>query len=158
MSGLQQGTPPTPPNVILEQYKTYIGDLGNIGSRHTQTNTWYVSILSALLVFATLTTNSVALGSQAGNATRAAVALLGILLSVVWRFHSQSFGHLYKAKFDVLREMEVEAQMFPCYESELQHLSESKYFHLTRIERWLILALAIPFVCLLVFSVAAMLT
>ena len=35
----------------VEQYKAYIADLGNIGTRHSQTNTLYMSIISALLVF-----------------------------------------------------------------------------------------------------------
>jgi hypothetical protein len=142
---------PYPANLLMDQYKAYIADVGNIGTRHTQTNTWYVSILSALLVVVTLTGSTSALGGIA-NPIRAAVGVLGILLCLSWRYHGRSFGELYRVKFDVLRQMELWLP-FRCYKLEVDLLKESQYFHLTRIEGWITLALAIPFLILLAYAI-----
>jgi hypothetical protein len=36
---------------LLELFKTYLDDLGRIGSRHENVRTFYVSVISALFVF-----------------------------------------------------------------------------------------------------------
>lgn len=139
--------PPQPPSGLLEQYKSYISDVTGVGTRHTQANTWYVSLLSALLVIIGLTNKQGALG-DIGPLARAAVALLGILLCLAWHMHVRSYGLLYKAKFEVLREME-KALAFPVYQRELERLTASRYFFFTRIEMIMTLLLAAPFVLIL---------
>lgn len=140
---------PAPMELLIEQYKAFIGDLGNIGSRHTQTNTLYVSIISALLVFLSLTESGKALANF-DMAGQVAVSLLGIFLCLAWYFHVKSFGYLYKAKFDVLREMEQDLP-YSCYKRELDFL-DPKFFRFTKLEGWLTLLLSLPFIVLLVHS------
>ena len=49
-------TTPTPaPKVTIEQYKAYIQDLGNIGTRYTTSNAFYLSVITALLGILSLT-------------------------------------------------------------------------------------------------------
>lgn len=139
---------------LLDQYKAYVADLGNIGSRQAQTNTWYVSILSALLVFLGLTSSAGAL-KDFDMAVRAAIALLAILICGLWKMHAQSFGVLYKAKFDVIREME-KMLPFACYTREWELLQQTKYSFFTRIEGRIARALMIPFVLLFVMAIALM--
>lgn len=137
---------------LLDQYKAYVADVGNIGARQAQTNTWYVSILSALLVFLGLTSTAGAL-KDFDMAVRAAVALLAILICGMWRVHARSFGLLYKAKFDVLREMEAMLP-FACYTREWELLQNSRYSFFTAIEGRITRAIMIPFVLLFALAVA----
>ena len=91
-----------------------------------------------------------------GPAAEFAVAFLGITLCVIWWFHVHSFSTLYKAKFDVLREMET-GLPFPCYGKETKFLGiatpKPKFRVLNQLERYVILALTIPFVVILIHSV-----
>lgn len=148
---------PTPSNKaqLLEQYKIYIGDLGNIGTRHAQTNTWYVSILSALLVFLSFTSRVGAL-SDVSTGSQAAVAILGLVICWMWRLHAQSFGLLYLAKFSVIRKMEEQLPV-ACYALEWDNLKDTKYSKFTRIERRIAFALMLPFVIVLLYTIAQIL-
>ena len=51
----EQPRPEIPDNRIVEQYKIYVADLGNIGTRYTTSNGFYVSIISAFLILLALT-------------------------------------------------------------------------------------------------------
>ena len=157
-------TPPQPPIPqsslphFVEQYKAYLKDLGNIGSRQAQTTTWYVSILSALMVFIAYIAQSERLHLFA-YASIAPSAVVGILLCVLWHFHARSYQYLYNAKFAVLREMErVElhehqqtALPFACYTLE-NELLDPKRIRFTNVERRLSLALMFPFIVIFVLA------
>jgi hypothetical protein len=96
-------------NIPLEQYKAYIGDLGNIGSRHSAANTFYLTIVSALFGLLALTKPEAADGSNL--IVRIGACLFGIFLCVVWSSTLRYFANLYHAKFDVLRAIEKHAAM-----------------------------------------------
>lgn len=134
---------------LIKQYDIYARDLGNIGTRHSQTSSMYVSILSALLVFLSLTGEDKPLG-EIGYVAILSVAFLGMLICVLWYLHIQSFGCLYRAKFGVLREMEQQLP-FHCYKREWE-LLDPKFLFFSRIERFITLILTIPFIILLIHS------
>ena len=140
---------------LLEQYKIYIGDLGNIGTRHAQTNTWYVSILSALLVFLSLSSGVGAL-SDVRTGSQAAVAILGLVICWMWSLHARSFGLLYLAKFNVIRKMEEQLPV-ACYALEWDNLKNTAYAKFTRIERRIAFFMMLPFVLVLLFTIVQML-
>lgn len=144
--------------LLTRQYDVYVRDLGSIGSRHTQTNALYATLITALIVFISLAAEK-HLSNEYGTAAAIAVGLTGIILCVIWWFHVRSYGALYKAKFDVLREMEQHLP-FACYQRETQLLGidasaqpaapGNRYRLLNVLERYVILALSIPFIVLLV--------
>jgi hypothetical protein len=140
---------------LLEQYKIYIGDLGNIGMRHAQTNTWYVSLLSALLVFLSLTSRAGVL-SDASTGAQAAVATLGLVICRMWHCHTQSFDLLYRAKFTVIRKMEEQLPV-ACYGLEWDNLRDTSYAKFTGIERRISFFLMLPFALVLLLTIARML-
>ena len=118
---------------LIEQYKAYLQDVGNIGARHAQTNTLYVSILSALLVFLSLTAGDKSALGQMNCPAQMAAGLVAIMLCLAWFAHIKSFGYLYKAKFDVLRELEEKGLPYACYQKEIQFLNP-KFFRFTFLE------------------------
>ena len=156
---------------FIEQYKAYLRDLGNIGSRQAQTTTWYVSILSALMVFISYLAQSSNLHLFA-SASIAVSALVDISLCVLWHFHVRSYQYLYNAKFGVLREMEQTkiaeteptlegspspdvqraALPFACYTLE-NAIMDPKRIRFTDIEKRLSLVLIFPFLVVFVLAV-----
>ena len=109
----------TPQNApcTLDQYKAYLLDLGNIGSRYVTSNGFYLSVISALLGILSLvksgpTTDSLQV------ILRLAVPLFAIFLCHVWRQTIVFYRALFKAKFAVLKEMELSGDLFPAYERE----------------------------------------
>lgn len=133
-------------NYLLEQYKSYMVNLNEIGNQHSQTRAFYVSIISALLVFLSYT------GSQKAFAIsitgQFAVALLGTILCVAWYIHTLSYGKLFFAKFFILKEME-KGLPFQIFEKEWEKLEDIKFKQFMKIESFVSLAVAIPFIILL---------
>jgi hypothetical protein len=56
------------------------------------------------------------------------VAVFAVVLCVVWIAHMQVFGALYKAKFDVLKEIENSAALFPIFTDEYEHLKANRRY------------------------------
>src|SRR5258705_4862066 len=107
-------------SLLLDQYKIYIESLNQVGTQHSQTRTFYVSIVSALLVFLSF------LGSKDVNLTMSipgqyAVSILGIILCFAWHVQLRSYRKIYRVKFTILREMEKQLP-FPVFEREWTEL------------------------------------
>jgi hypothetical protein len=136
----------------IEQYKSYLQDLGNIGARHENSRRFYPSVVSALFVFLSLAGKDGILKVVEGP-VRTLVALLGITLCVVWVMHMQSFGAIYKAKFDVLREMENQYNLFHVFDEEWKHLKgDPRFMLLTLIDSAVPVLFAVLFIALLYFT------
>jgi hypothetical protein len=90
---------------LLGQYTAYMEDVGNIGDRHQTARRFYLSVISALLVFL-----SMAGGKGPFNDVKLRVQIVvgfaGLAICLLWFCHMRSFGALYKAKFDILKKME----------------------------------------------------
>jgi len=170
----QPAVPESSVTYLVEQYKAYLEDLGNIGSRQAQTTTWYVSILSALMIFISYLAQSQTLHLFA-YASIAASAVVAIIICILWNFHALSYQYLYNAKFGVLHEMERtrltdseqtgsspentttsrtegRALPFACYTLENQLLNPRR-IRFTSIERRLSLILIFPFGVILLFAI-----
>jgi len=84
-----------------------------------------------------------------------AIGILGIALCFVWIVNIRSYSQLNTGKFTVIHDMEKQLP-YPCYDREWEILGKGadrrKYFQLTRIEQFVPLLLAIPYVLLLVYS------
>ncbi len=126
---------PTPPqNVTLEQYKAYFQDVGNIGSRHENCRRFYLSIVSVLFVFLSMTGEDGPF-MNVKFAIQEVVGVFGLLLCIVWIMHMQSFAAIFRAKFKVLREIEGEKGLFDVSGREWKHLtSDPRYRCLTLID------------------------
>jgi len=130
----------------LEQYKVYLQDLGNIGTRYANSNSFYLSILTALLGLLTLMKPSEGL-SDLRPLLRILVPLFALMLCWTWRHTMQYYGILFKVKFDVLRELERHGGLYPAFEREKNLLWPRPW--LNRYEHWIPVFLALPFLVIL---------
>lgn len=106
--------------VVLEQYKAYIGDLGNFGARYAALHRLYLSLLGATIAVLGLTGNGKLLGPLNGVVIWI-VALFGIGLCALWFFTANYYRAAFGAKFAVLRELEASLAVDP-YAREAQFL------------------------------------
>ena len=104
----------------LEQYKAYLQDFGNIGSRHEIARGFYLSILTALLALSAYAGDGGS-SSKAGFSLSAVVGLGGCAISILWIRHTWSLGVLFAVKFQTLEKIE-EALPFQIYGSEYKKL------------------------------------
>jgi hypothetical protein len=137
-------------NDLLVQYKSYMDNLNAIGNQHSQTRAFYVSIISAILVFLSFVSDKDLSVEEIKTPGQITLIFLGIILCGAWFVHILSFGKLYRAKFDILRDMEKELA-YPIFEEEYKKLNEYNFFFFTRIERFICLVMAIPFFILVIF-------
>ena len=141
---------------LLEQYKLYVQMMDKVTERRGQTNAFYISLLSgllALLYFLVDKNNLLFSGDQ--NILLLVLAILGIALCYVWHTNINSYKQLNSLKFKVINEMESHLP-FPCYYREWEILSEDKrnqYRRLNKVEKFVPLILAIPYFCLLLYSI-----
>jgi hypothetical protein len=133
---------------LLEQYKSYVGDLGNIGTRYTTSNAFYLTIISALLAILALTKKEDAL-SDAYILIRIVVPFFAVLLCGVWSKTIRFYQTIFGVKFSVLREMEDKGLPFHTYEEERKILANIKKERLTENEQKIPFLLAFPFIAIL---------
>jgi hypothetical protein len=130
------GSPePKPPQATspqaIEQYKAKLSDLGNVGSRQTAMTTYYVSIVSAL--FGVLAFKEKAL-SQIDTIVLFMVCGAGFFVSALWFYSLSFFRGLFRAKLNVLEEIE-EALPFQTFRREFDQMRQSGITSWIWIER-----------------------
>ena len=98
--------------VILEQYKAYIGDLGQFGARYAALHTLYFSLLGATIAVLGLTGTGKLLGPL-NEYVIWIVAVFGICLCVLWVISTNYYRTAFSVKFEVLRELEEKLPVKP---------------------------------------------
>lgn len=91
--------------VRLQQYKAYLGDLGNIGKRYATVQGFYVSVMAALISVLALSESNTIL-SQLKTNTLVVVCLFAVALSIVGALTIRYYKKLFRAKFGVLKALE----------------------------------------------------
>lgn len=142
---------------LIEQYKLYVQMADNVSVRRSQSNQFYISVLSALLAVVALVGKLYGSGADARielvNVAFLGITMLGLIICIVWSVNLLSYRQLNAGKFKVIHEME---SMLPyaCYDREWEILgcghSSSKYIPLTNIEVYVPAIMAIPY--LIVFA------
>ncbi len=149
---------------MLEQYKAYLADVGNIGTRYATANGFYVTIISGLLAVLTLSKKGEVL-ERADVLLYVVVPIFACLLCLVWRESILFYSALFKIKFDVLRLMEKELpyQIF-AKEEELRDLSRKTVEkgeekspkprrRLLKNDEWIPIILCLPFLGIFGFGI-----
>jgi len=139
--------PATSAAAALDQYKAYLQDLGNFGSRYTTSNTFYLSILTALLGLLAVMKPSEGL-SDLRPLLRILVPLFALMLCWIWRKTMLFYGAMFKVKFEVLRELEQQAGLYPVFARERDLLLPRPW--LNKYEHWIPTFLALPFLVILI--------
>jgi hypothetical protein len=136
---------------LLEQYKLYVEMADRISARRGQINSFYISLLSGLLAVLSLSSDKQAI---AYKVLILVVSLVGLILCFVWLFNIRSFKQLNSAKFTVVHEIE-EFLPFACYDREWEIIKQArndKYLQQTKIEQFIPLILALPYLGLLFYA------
>ena len=139
---------------LLEQYKLYVEMADRISDRRERSNRFYISLLSALLALL-----SIIVGRNILNGLQTVVfmtiGILGLGLCSLWIINIRSYRQLNSGKFKVIHEMEQNLP-FNCYDREWEILGEGKepksYLQLTRVEQYIPIILAIPYLLLFLYS------
>lgn len=139
---------------LVEQYKLYVEMADRISARRADTNKFFISLLTALLVILSIVVEKNILSNIQGFVF-IAIAIIGVALCFVWIVNIRSYSQLNTGKFKVIHDMEKQLP-YPCYDREWEILGKGadrrKYFQLTRIEQYVPLLLAIPYLLLFIFS------
>lgn len=130
---------------MIEQYKSYLQDVGNIGARHENSRRFYLAVPSALFAFLALAGKNGPLKLVAP--VQYLVAVVGMILCIVWLMHMQSFQAIYLAKFSVLRKMEDEHKFHPIFTEEWGFLQKDFRY---KFLKWI--DLLVPLVFLAMFA------
>lgn len=110
------GTSSNNSQLALEQYKSLVSDVGNIGTRYATANGFYLSVLTALLgVLAYVGTGASI--DKTSYPVIALVALFAVVICWIWRKTIAFYGILFRAKFTVLKELEKQLAV-PVYARE----------------------------------------
>jgi hypothetical protein len=141
-------------DLLIEQYKILVETLLQITSRRGQTNRFYISVLSGLLILLSLSAKEDIFG-EAQHIFMLCIAVLGFLLCVLWYLNLRSYSQMITARYGVIHELESKLP-FPSFQREWQLLGagkdKKKYRSLSSIERRIALAMMTPFVMLIVYS------
>ena len=145
-------------SLLIEQYKIYIEMMDRVTSRRGQANAFYISVLSGILVILSFPVNENLL-IESSNVLFVCISLLGLVLCLMWYVNLQSYKQLNRLKFQVIYELEQDLP-FPMYQREWDILVNEKnssgYYRLTAIEKYIPLVLAVPYLILLILSIASL--
>lgn len=142
---------------LLEQYKVYVEMMDKVTERRGQLNKFYITLLSSLLALPSFLLNKDnALFSGDTTIVLLGIAFLGVCLCYVWFVNINSYKQLNSLKFKVIDEMES-LLPFACYRREWEILNgdvKNKYRRLSKIEKFVPIILAIPYIVLLFYSIS----
>lgn len=125
---------------VLEQYKSLVSDVGNVGTRYATANGFYLSVLTALLGVLAY----VGAGKPIDDTSYPVillVAVFAIVICSIWRATIVFYGKLFGAKFAVLRQLEGDLAV-PVYAREGEEMKKRNAGHLTENEAKVPLILA----------------
>lgn len=129
--------------LLLEQYKVYLEDLQEFGNRNESGKRFMLSILSALLLFLTLTSADGAFFEIRAEVAWVILAIAEIIC-MVWILRNRTASLTLKSKFEVLQEMEKRLP-FECFTKEWDMRKSRKWVYLTTLDTWIPVALAVGF-------------
>jgi hypothetical protein len=144
-------TAPVPNNNALEQYKAYLQDLGNIGTRFTTMNGFYLSVITALLGILALTKAGEGL-MDLKTILRLAVPLFASLICWIWSREIKFYRKIFFVKFQILRELEQYGGLFPSFAREKELFQQGAAGWLLENEVRVALFLALPFMAIFLYT------
>ncbi len=140
---------------LLEQYKLYVELTDRLSQRREHTNNLYISLVSGLFAVIALILNN-GEASDLRYILTASISILGTLVCLLWYINIESYRQLNTGRFKVIHEMEKYLP-YPCYSREWEMLGEGRepkeYRPITHIQKYVPLAILLPYLILLVYSV-----
>ncbi len=137
--------------MILEEYKLYVEMSDRVATKRAQSNRYYITIISGLLIVTATIIKEKALFSIKDYYIHVIISVLGLAVCFLWYNTITSYKKLNEAKFKVIDELEKKLP-YACYNSEWKFMKEIKYKPLTFFEKTVVFTLVLPFIGLLIFS------
>jgi hypothetical protein len=111
--------------LILEQYKSLVGDVGAVGTRYATANGFYVSVVALLLGVMAYAGAGKAL-DEVSYLVLFIIAVFAVAVCWIWRKTIVFYGHLFAGKFEVLKllEKDLPVQVY-AMEHKLVYLERS---------------------------------
>ncbi len=134
-----------PPLSAVEQYKSKLSDLANLGTRLTSMTTYYVSIISAFLGVLAFKDRKLV---DIEPFVIVVVCAGGMWISVLWYFNIQFFRSLFRAKLMMLEKME-ESFPFQTFQDEFKELKKRKGSSWLSVEKYVPAVFFIAFAIIL---------
>ena len=140
---------------LLEQYKICVEMADRVSARRIQTNSFYLSLLSALLVLLSLSLEK-KLFSEDQGISIFLTSILSLFLCLSWYINIESYRQLNTAKFEVINEIE-KSLPFLCFSREWEKLlkirKRKQYMSLTSVEKFIPILFSIPYFGLFLYSI-----
>jgi hypothetical protein len=141
-------------NEKLEIYKLYVHMSDLLSTKRNQSNVYFVTITSGILVAYSFILEKNIL-SEHTILIPFLIGILGLTVCFLWRTNIISYKILSQAKFKVIHEMEKDLAFMP-YTDEWKQIQNEKSIHykvLTTTESYIPFLLALPFFTLLIMAV-----
>jgi hypothetical protein len=137
---------------LLEQYKMYVEMMDRVTDRRGKTNTFYISLLSSLLALFSLLFNKNSL-PETNDILSLLISFLGLSLCCIWWTNINSYKQLNSLKFKVIYEIEKQLP-FSCYSKEWEFDKNKigQYRRLSKVEKYIPVVIAIPYIGLLIYA------
>lgn len=133
--------------ILFEQYKLYVEMSNEISKRRHQTNSFYISLSSAIIALFSLIT--VKIGTNSSEFIFV-LPIFGLITCFIWFTHLKSYKKLNSAKFKIINKIEEE---LPCqgFSDEWEILSKDSYKRLTDIERYVPIIMGVLYFLILLY-------
>lgn len=133
---------------LLKQYELYVQMADKISERRDKANVFYTTLLTGLFAVVSIVGSIENHDSLLSTIGILLVSMVGILLCIIWYFNIESYRQLNSGKFKIIHKMEKNLP-FRCYDEEWEVLGRGqdskKYRRLTRVEHFVPLVLAVPY-------------
>ncbi len=134
--------------LLMEQYKAYLADLQQIGTKLDTNRSFMLSILTLLFVFLSLGGKDGALIKIAPELTKI-ILFVAVVICFAWYARIKTYGAIIKSKFVVLHEIE-NGLPFKCFQREWDLFSKEKPTFLISIDKWIPFILMAAFIAVVV--------
>ena len=140
---------------ILKQYTIFVASTDKVSTRRQQANQFYISLLSGILAILAFTFKENSFQVIDTSFIYLLASSLGLILCYIWAINIRSYRQLNTGKFQVIHNLERKLP-FALFDNEWEVLkrgqSKKRYLQLTRVEKFVPLALALPYFLLLIYS------
>jgi hypothetical protein len=136
----------------VEQYKSYLQDLGNIGTRFSNANGFFLSVITALVGILAFTKSGEGLANLK-TIFRLAVPLFASLVCWIWSREIKFYKEIFRIKFQILRELEIAGGLFPAFGREKDLFRAGAAGWLLENEGLLPLILAVAFLVMFIICI-----
>lgn len=143
---------------MLDQYKLYVEMTDRISQRRSESNRYYLTIVTGLFAVMPIILQKQGLRQEEMSALLLIIAVLSILICMVWLINILSYKKINTVKFQIIQDMESHLP-FQCYQKEwdyTNHRREKRYISFSEVEKWIPIIFMIPNCAFIAYTIYAL--